>query len=153
MTCSKNHFAEVEQAAFQPSNIVPDIGFSPDKVLQNPILSYADAHRYRIGINYDHIYVNKTKATKVRTYPRDGNMVTGNNGGGSVDYEPNSCGGPVEDKPVMEPPLRIDGNGARYTTYPGDDTDPYGQPRAFLGESAGRYGPGAPGCEHRWQHD
>ena len=55
----------------------------------------------------------------------------GDNGGGSVDYEPNSFGGPVEDKSIMEPPLRIDGNGARYTSYPGDDADLYGQPRAF----------------------
>jgi catalase len=58
-------------------------------------------------------------------------MVTGSNGGGTVDYEPNSFGGPVEDKSVMEPPVRIDGNGQRYTTYPGDDADLYGQPRVF----------------------
>jgi catalase len=127
----ENYFAEVEQAAFEPSNVVPGIGFSPDKVLQNRILSYADAHRYRIGINYDHIPVNQAKAAKVHTYHRDGNMVTGDNGGGSVDYEPNSFGGPFEDKSIMEPPLKIDGNGARYTTYPGDDMDLYGQPRAF----------------------
>ena len=49
----QNCFAEVEQAAFEPSNIVPGIGFSPDKVLQNCVLSYADAHRYRIGVRYD----------------------------------------------------------------------------------------------------
>ncbi len=127
----ENYFAEVEQAAFEPSNIVPGIGFSPDKVLQNRILSYADAHRYRIGINYDHIPVNQAKAAKVHTYHRDGTMVTGSNGGGSVDYEPNSFGGPFEDKAVMEPPIRIDGDGQRYTTYPGDDGDLYGQPRAF----------------------
>jgi catalase len=58
-------------------------------------------------------------------------MVTGNNGGGSVDYEPNSFAGPVEDKTIMEPPLKIDGNGARDTTYPGDDMDLDGQRRAF----------------------
>jgi catalase len=127
----ENYFAEVEQAAFAPSNIVPGIGFSPDKVLQSRILSYADAHRYRIGINCDQIPVNQAKAAKVRTYHRDGNMVTGNNGGGSIDYEPNSFGGPVENKTIMEPPLKIDGNGGRYITYSGDDSDLYGQPRAF----------------------
>jgi catalase len=127
----ENYFAEVEQAAFEPSNVVPGIGFSPDKVLQNRVLSYSDAHRYRIGINYDHIPVNQAKAAKVHTYHRDGAMVTGSNGGGSVDYEPNSFGGPFEDRSVMEPPLKIDGNGQRYTTYPGDDEDLYGQPRAF----------------------
>ncbi len=127
----ENYFAEVEQAAFEPSNIVPGIGFSPDKVLQNRILSYGDAHRHRIGINYDHIPVNQAKAANVHTYHPDGNMVTGNNGGGSVDCEPNSFGGPIEDKSVMEPPLKIDGDGQRYTTYSGDDEDLYGQPRAF----------------------
>ncbi len=127
----QNYFAEVEQAAFEPSNTVPGIGFSPDKVLQNRVLSYADAHRYRIGINYDHIPVNQAKAAKVNTYHRDGSMVTGTNGGGSVDYEPNSFGGPVEDKSVMEPPMKIDGNAARYVTYACDDEDYYGQPRVF----------------------
>jgi catalase len=126
-----NYFAEVEQAAFEPSNVVPGIGFSPDKVLQNRILSYSDAHRYRIGSNYDQIPVNQAKAAKVHTYHRDGNMVTGGNGGGTVDYEPNSFGGPVEDRSVMEPPLKIDGNGQRYVTYACDDEDYYGQPRVF----------------------
>ena len=58
-------------------------------------------------------------------------MVTGDNGGGSVDYEPNSFGGPVEDRSIMEPPVKIDGNGQRYTTYAKDDMDLYGQPRMF----------------------
>jgi catalase len=47
-----NYFAEVEQVAFSPSNIVPGIGFSPDKVLQSRIFSYADAHWYRLGTHY-----------------------------------------------------------------------------------------------------
>ena len=128
----QNYFAEVEQAAFEPSNVVPGIGFSPDKVLQNRILSYADAHRYRLGgPNYDQIPVNQAKgAPHVATYHRDGTMVVGGNGGGSVDYEPNSFGGPVEDRAVTEPPLRIDGNAFRYD-YKNDDEDYYGQPRAF----------------------
>ena len=126
-----NYFAEVEQAAFNVSNTVPGIGFSPDKVLQNRILSYADAHRYRIGVNYDHVPVNQAKAAKVHTYHRDGNMVTGSNGGGEVDYEPNSFGGPVEDPSVKEPPLRVDGNADRFVSYPCDDRDFYAQPRAL----------------------
>ena len=124
-----NYFAAVEQPAFAPSNVVPGIGFSPDKVLQNRILSYGDAHRYRMGVNYQQVPVNRPLAS-VATYNRDGGMRVDGNGGGGVDYEPNSFGGPKEDPSVMEPPLRIDGNAARYTTYPGDDEDLYGQPRA-----------------------
>jgi catalase len=126
----KNYFAEVEQAAFEPSNIVPGIGFSPDKVLQNRVLSYGDAHRYRIGGNYHQIPINQAKAP-VHTYNRDGAMRVDGNGGGAVDYEPNSFGGPAEDRSFKEPPLRIDGNGDRYVTYPCDDRDYYAQPRAL----------------------
>ncbi len=125
-----NYFAEIEQAAFEPSNIVPGIGFSPDKVLQNRILSYGDAHRYRMGTNYQQVPVNRPLAP-VATYNRDGGLRVDGNGGGGVDYEPNSFGGPQEDPSVKEPPLRIDGNGDRYTTYSGDDEDLYGQPRVL----------------------
>ena len=127
----KNYFAEVEQASFEPSNLVPGIGFSPDKVLQNRVLSYADAHRYRLGgPNYNQIPVNQPKAAQYHTYHRDGVMRVDGNYGSEVDYEPNSFGGPVEDRAVQEPPLRIDGNAARYD-YKNDDEDYYGQPRAF----------------------
>ena len=124
-----NYVAEVEQAAYNVSNTVPGVGFSPDKVLQNRILSYADAHRYRIGSNYAQVPVNQARAAAVHTYNRDGAMNTGDNGGGSVDYEPNSFGGPAEDPSVKEPPMRIDGNADRYVTYAMDDRDLYGQPR------------------------
>jgi len=128
----ENYFAEVEQASFEPSNVVPGIGFSPDKVLQNRVLSYADAHRYRLNSpNYDQIPINQPKAApKTATYHRDGWMRVDGNYGGLVDYEPNSFGGPVEDRGIMEPPLRIDGNAARYE-YKKDDEDYYGQPRVF----------------------
>ena len=127
----KNYFAEVEQASFEPSNVVPGIGFSPDKVLQNRVLSYADAHRYRLGgPNYNQIPVNQPKAANYHTYHRDGVMRVDGNYGGEVDYEPNSFGGPVEDRAIAEPPLRIDGNAARYD-YKNDDEDYYGQPRTF----------------------
>ena len=58
-------------------------------------------------------------------------MVTGDNGAGTVDYEPNSFGGPVEDQSIKEPPIRINGDADRYVTYLRDDTDYYAQPRAF----------------------
>jgi len=126
----ENYFAEVEQAAFEPSNVVPGIGFSPDKVLQNRVLSYPDAHRYRLGVNYQQVPVNQAKHAPVHDYHRDGTLRVDANGGGSVDYEPNSFGGPVQDPSVQEPPLRIDGNAARYA-YKCDDEDYYGQPRAL----------------------
>ncbi len=128
----ENYFAEVEQAAFEPSNAVPGIGFSPDKVLQNRVLSYADAHRYRLnGPNYDQIPVNQPKGARHHaTYHRDGTMRVDGNFGGRVDFEPNSFGGPVEDRTIAEPPLRITGEAGRYE-YTCDDEDYYGQPRVF----------------------
>ena len=129
---AENYFAEVEQATFAPSNSVPGIGFSPDKVLQNRVLSYADAHRYRMGgPNYHQIPVNRPKGVKnVATYHRDGTMQVNGSYGGAVDYQPNSFGGPVENPALAEPPLRISGDAARYE-FPCDETDYYGQPRIF----------------------
>ena len=124
----QNYFAEIEQSAFEPSNVVPGIGFSPDKMLQNRVLSYADAHRYRLGVNYHQIPVNRAINADVQTYHRDGAMRTDGNHGAQIDYEPNSFGGPVEDPSVMEPPLRLKGDVGRYG-WPGDDEDLYGQPR------------------------
>ena len=69
----EHYFAEVEQSSFSPSNIVPGIGFSPDKMLQARIFSYADAHRYRVGAHYELLPVNRPKAP-VRTYHADGPM-------------------------------------------------------------------------------
>ena len=57
-----NYFPEIEQAAFSPSNMVPGIGFSPDKMLQARIFSYADAHRYRLGTHYEMLPVNRRAA-------------------------------------------------------------------------------------------
>src|SRR5207302_8245250 len=69
----ENYFAEVEQAALSPANIVPGISHSPDKMLQFRIFSYADAHRYRLGINHDSLPVNKARCP-VHNYHRDGAM-------------------------------------------------------------------------------
>jgi catalase len=117
-----NYFAEIEQAAFSPSNIVPGIGFSPDKVLQARIFSYADAHRYRIGTHYEALPVNAPKCP-VHHYHKDGNMNFTGPKTGAVDayYEPNSFGGAVEKPSVAEPPLRISGDMARYNHRDGND--------------------------------
>ena len=126
-----NYFAEIEQAAFSPSNKVPGIGYSPDKMLQARVFSYADAHRYRLGTHYESIPVNQPKSP-VHHYHRDGQMnVYGGIKTGHPDayYEPNSFGGPVEDKSVKEPPLRIVGDADRYNHRDGNDD--YGQPRAL----------------------
>ena len=84
-----NYFAEIEQAAFEPSNIVPGIGFSPDKMLQGRIMAYSDAHRYRIGVNYAALPVNHPHS-EVQNYSRDGHMRFDGNYAGAVNYEPNS---------------------------------------------------------------
>jgi len=116
----QNYFAEVEQSAFSPANVVPGIGHSPDKMLQFRIVSYADAHRYRLGVNYESLPVNKPRCP-VATYHRDGSMRCDDNGGGSVNYEPNTRGGPVEDPRFKEPPLTISGDADRYDHRQGND--------------------------------
>lgn len=121
----ENYFAEIEQAAFEPSNIVPGISFSPDKMLQARIMSYADAHRYRIGVNYASLPVNKPKCP-VHNYHRDGKMNFTENFGGAVNYEPNSFHGPKEDPAYLEPPLKISGDADRYNHREGNDD--YTQP-------------------------
>ncbi|UXN02572.1 MULTISPECIES: catalase [unclassified Bartonella] len=118
-----NYFAQIEQAAFSPSNIVPGISFSPDKMLQARIFSYADAHRHRLGGNYEHIPVNKP-VCPVHHYHRDGQMNTvGGIQSGNPDayYEPNSFNGPFEDKSALEPPLKISGDAARYDHREGNN--------------------------------
>ncbi|OGU35693.1 MAG: catalase [Ignavibacteria bacterium RIFOXYB2_FULL_35_12] len=117
---AENYFAEIEQAAFEPSNIVPGISFSPDKMLQARIMSYADAHRYRIGVNYAALPANKPKS-EVSTYHRDGQLRFDENFGGLPNYEPNSFGGPKEDPAFLEPPLKISGDANRYNHREGND--------------------------------
>ncbi len=114
-----NYFAEVEQSTFSPANQVPGIGHSPDKMLQFRIVSYADAHRYRLGVNYEALPVNSARCP-VHTYHRDGAMRFDGNGGGTVNYEPNSFRGPVETGET-EPPLRLDGDADRYDHRAGND--------------------------------
>jgi catalase len=112
----ENYFAEIEQAAFEPSNVVPGIWFSPDKMLQGRIFAYADAHRYRIGPNYHQLPVNQARGAKVNNYGRDGHMAY-TNGGSAINYEPNSRNGPVEEKAAMEPHYPIAGSTGRYEQH------------------------------------
>jgi catalase len=115
-----NYFAEVEQAALSPANIVAGVGHSPDKMLQARIFSYADAHRYRIGVNAEQLPVNKPRCP-VHTYHADGTMRLAGNPNPDAYYEPNSFGGPVQDNSVKEPPLRLSGNADRYNHRDGND--------------------------------
>ena len=116
----ENYFAEVEQAAFCPKDVPPGIGHSPDKMLQLRMTSYADAQRYRLGINYQSLPVNKPRC-EINNYYKDGMMRFDGNGGGAVNYEPNSFDGPVEDPKFKEPPLRISGDADRYDHRIGND--------------------------------
>ena len=126
-----NYFAQIEQAAFSPSNKVPGIGYSPDKMLQARVFSYADAHRHRIGTHYESLPVNAPKCP-VHHYHKDGAMRFFDNNTGNPDayYEPNSFGGPLQDPSVAEPPLRISGDAARYNHREGNDD--FAQPRALF---------------------
>lgn len=117
----ENYFAEVEQAAFSPANVVPGISFSPDKMLQGRLFAYADAHRYRLGGNYGLLPVNKPHAAPVHSYQRDGAMRFDGNGGGAPNYQPNSFGGPVDNPRYSEPALRIQGDADRYDHRIGND--------------------------------
>ena len=109
----ENYFAEIEQAAFEPGNTPYGMGVSPDKVLQARLLSYPDAHRYRIGVNYAQLPVNKPLCP-VNNYNRDGHMRFDGNFGDQVNYQPNSFNGPIDDKRFSEPPLKISGDADRY---------------------------------------
>ncbi len=115
-----HYFAEIEQSSFSPSNIVPGIGFSPDKMLQGRIFAYADAHRYRVGTHYEMLPVNKPRA-QVNTYHADGAMRFDAPRGTDHYYEPNSFGGPVEAPSAKEPPLRIHGDADHYNHREGND--------------------------------
>lgn len=118
-----NYWQYIENAAFSPSNVVPGIGFSPDKMLQARIFSYADAHRYRLGTHYEALPANAPKCP-VHHYHKDGAMRFFDNGNENPDayYEPNSKGGPVEYAPAEEPPMKISGDMKRY-----EENDTYGE--------------------------
>ncbi|WP_298402312.1 catalase [Janthinobacterium sp.] len=124
-----NHFAEVEQAAFNPANVVPGISFSPDKMLQGRLFSYGDAQRYRLGVNHSHIPVNAPQCP-FHSYHRDGQMRVDGNQGGTLGYEPNSEQEWAEQPDFREPPLSIEGAADHWNHRV--DEDYYSQPRALF---------------------
>ena len=123
----KNYFADVEQSAFAPSNIIDGIGLSPDKMLQGRILAYPDAHRYRLGANYEQIPVNKP-INKVHHHQRDGFMSVDGNGADSPNYFPNSFDNIEADKNYKEPSLKLDSDIADTYDRNENDDDFYTQP-------------------------
>ena len=125
-----NYFAEVEQAAFNPANVVPGISFSPDKMLQGRLFSYGDAQRYRLGVNHGQIPVNAPRCP-VHSYHRDGAMRMDGNYGSTLGYEPNGYGQWQEQPDFREPPLKING-AADHWDFRQDDADYYSQPRALF---------------------
>jgi len=121
----RNYHAEVEQAALAPSNIVPGVGHSPDKMLQARIFSYADAQRYRLGANYQQLPVNAPRCP-VFNYQEAGAMRFDFSKDVSPNYEPNSFGGPKDCPALAEPPLKLEGDADRYNHRIGNDD--YTQP-------------------------
>ncbi|WP_447018588.1 catalase KatB [Shewanella algae] len=126
----QNYFAEVEQVALAPSNLVPGVGASPDKMLQARLFAYADAQRYRIGANYNQLPVNCPHATQANHHQRAGAMAGaqcpyhGSQTGGdaSANYGPNSQPSGLQDATEFkEPALRLDGEADRYSRYGQDD--------------------------------
>jgi catalase len=99
----ENYFAEVEQAAFKPSSFVPGIGPSPDKMLQARLMSYADTHLYRLGVNHQEIPVNKPRCP-VMNYERDGSMATAANYGAQPNYWPNTRENTLQPNPAYRDP-------------------------------------------------
>ncbi len=122
----ENFFADVEQSAFAPSNLVPGIGASPDKMLQSRLFNYADAQRYRLGTNYQQIPVNKARCP-VNSNHRDGIGRVDGNYGSLPHYEPNSFNQWQEQPQFREPPLKITGD-ADWWNFRDDDANYYKQP-------------------------
>ena len=122
---SENYFADVEQAAFSPANVVPGISFSPDKMLQSRLFSYGDAQRYRLGVNHHQIPVNAPKCP-FNSYHRDGAMRIDGNQGATIGYEPNSKGEWQEQPDFSEPPLALEGAADHWNHRV--DEDYYSQP-------------------------
>ncbi|MDB4971772.1 MAG: katA [Myxococcaceae bacterium] len=120
----QNYYADVEQAAFAPSSVVPGLGFSPDRMLQGRLFSYADAHRYRLGVNYHQIPVNKP-LNEVTHYHRDGGIRLDGNGGSSQNYHPNSFDEVGESETPKLPASSLVGSVNRYN-HRGDE-DYYSQ--------------------------
>ena len=118
----ENYFAEIEQAAFNPSNLVPGIGPSNDKMLQARLFSYHDTHIHRLGANYHLLPVNAPRNAPERSYQRDGFMRVDGNGGSGPNYWPNSFDGPAPDLSAADPGMPVSGETGR-TPYPHPNDD------------------------------
>lgn len=122
-----NYFRDVEQSAFAPSHVVDGIGYSPDKVLQGRLLSYPDAQRYRLGVNYEQIPVNQSRYEHTN-YQRDGLMQVEENGGANPNYHPNSFDDIVVDESYKEPPMQLESCTADWYDRNENDDDHFTQP-------------------------
>ncbi|MBW6480713.1 MAG: catalase [Bacteroidales bacterium] len=122
-----NYYADVEQSAFAPAHVVDGLGLSPDKLLQGRILAYPDAHRYRLGANYEQIPVNRP-VHPVSNYQRDGFMNVEGNGADNPNYFPNSFDNIVTDKNYKEPSMKLDSDIADYYDRNEKDDDHFTQP-------------------------
>jgi catalase len=123
----QNYFRDVEQAAFAPAHVVDGISYSPDKMLQGRLLSYPDAHRYRLGVNYEHLPVNKCPYL-VTNYQRDGQMQVGDNGAAAPNYRPNSFDDITVDENYKEQAMELDSVIADFYDRNENDNDHYTQP-------------------------
>jgi catalase len=121
-----NYFAEIEQASFEPSNLVPGIGPSPDRMLLGRLFSYPDTHLHRIGPNYAQLPVNRPRSV-VHSYNRDGAMAYDNPG--DPVYAPNSVGGPAADPGSfgLDPSWGVTGEIVRSAQVLHRDDDDFGQ--------------------------
>lgn len=135
----QNYFAEVEQAAFAPAHVVDGISYSPDKMLQGRLLSYPDAHRYRLGANYEQIPVNRCPYA-INNYQRDGAMRVDGNGGSAPNYFPNSFDNIGADEAYKGHPMEMDTNIAGWYDRNGEgENDHYTQPGIFYREVLSDY--------------
>lgn len=117
-----NYFSEVEQSAFSPSNLVPGIEPSPDKMLQGRLFSYPDTQRHRLGANFAQIPINSPLRSRIHTYERDGPMCVTANGGSGPNFYPNSRDGTVDAPHLVEHVDRLSGPTVRSKqVHPNDD--------------------------------
>jgi catalase len=130
----ENYFADVEQAAFTPANVVPGISFSPDRMLQGRLFSYGDAQRYRLGVNHHQIPVNYPRgAGMVNSYHRDGAMRVDGNQGATPGIEPNSYGRWQQQPAYRDPALAVGAVADRFN-YREDDDNYFEQPGILFRE-------------------
>ncbi len=122
-----NYFRDVEQSAFAPAHVVDGISYSYDKMLQGRLLSYPDAHRYRLGVNYEQIPVNRP-INPPGNYQRDGYMRTDDNGNDAPNYFPNSFDDIFEDSNYKEPSEKLGTDVADWYDRNENDDDHFTQP-------------------------